>query len=193
MSTIIGRPERIAVEFEILSAQRLADEFGLVSTTKENDLSKWIYGYMCLWAGGLRIGRGDELCAMTVAMAGFPDIIRNKGRRSDPALMRMAARAAFRMIHGALYGQHAQLTYRQLQLMSERFERYCVLHRGFDILDGWDAYLIEDHLIGRLIWRGLDKQIRETRLGPGEFDRVIDEFLTAVEHATGYQRGQPGA
>jgi hypothetical protein len=47
MSTIVGRPERIAAEFEIYSLQRLADEFDLRST-EQNDISTWIYGTMCL-------------------------------------------------------------------------------------------------------------------------------------------------
>jgi hypothetical protein len=190
MSTIVGRPERIAAEFEIYSLQRLADEFDLRST-EQNDISTWIYGTMCLWAGGHRIGRHDELCAMTVAMAGFPSILRNKGKRSNPALMTKSARAVFRIVHRALYGAHENLSYRQLVALTQPFDCLSVLHKGFDVFDGWDAYLIEDGTVGRLIWRGPDRRIREVRIDAGEFDHMLDEFLTALENATGHKRREP--
>jgi hypothetical protein len=128
---------------------------------------------------------------MTVAMAGFPPILRDKGKRSNPALMTKSARAVFRIVHGALYGAHENLSYRQLVALTQPFDCLSVLHKGFDVFDGWDAYLIEDGTVGRLIWRGPDRRIREVRIDAGEFDHMLDEFLTALENATGHKRREP--
>lgn len=135
MGTFVGHPDRIAIEFALDRAE-----------TK--DVGRWLYGRMCLWAGGHRIGRHDETCAMTVAMASFPLIMRNRGNRCDPALMEMPARSAFRTVHDALYGAHPSLSYAQVDALSQAFERFVALDRGFDVFDGWDAYLVEDRLVG---------------------------------------------
>jgi hypothetical protein len=179
MGILIGHRDRIAVEFELNAAD-------------SEEVRKWLFGRMCLWAGGQRIGRYDEGCAMTVAMASFPLILQRKSRRSDATLMRMPAAPAFATIHNALHGD-ADPPEGEDAIEGRFYARFEVLDRGFDVFDGWSAYLIEDRIVGRLIWRAPDQHIHEARLGAGEFDRVLEQFLTALERATGYTRGHTGA
>jgi hypothetical protein len=56
-----------------------------------------------------------------------------------------------------------------------------VLPRGLDVFDGWQAYLIEDRITGRLLWRGPDRIVREACIGSCEFDRVVQAFVAALD------------
>jgi hypothetical protein len=60
------------------------------------------------------------------------------------------------------------------------------------VFDGHHGFLIEDRLVGRRIWRSRrDEIIHATRIGAGEFGRVIDDFLTALERISGQTRWNP--
>jgi Immunity protein 42 len=178
MSTLIGQRERIAVEFELKEV--------------EPELRKWLYGTMSLWAGGHRIsrhGRHDEVCTLTVALTSYPGILRDAGDRSDPRLMAMPAAEAFEVMHEAIYGDEPGSTYQQTVELSRHFGRFEVFPNGFEVFDGHHGFLIEDRLAGRLIWRATaDMVVHEVRMGAGEFDRVIDRFLTELEKTSGQTR-----
>ena len=80
----------------------------------------------------------------------------------------------------------------EIDELSRRYKRFEVFPNGFEVFDGWLGFLVEDRLIGRLIWRAsADKIVRETRIGVGEFDRVIDAFLTELEKVSGQTRWNP--
>lgn len=140
MSTLIGRRERIAVEFDLWPS--------------DPDTRHWLFGTMCLWANGKRIGRHDEQCAMTVALASFPYVLRDAGTRTDAALMAMPAAQAFGTMHGSIYGDDdGTRSDREISDLVERYRRFEVLPSGFDVFDGWVAFLVEDRMVGRLLWR----------------------------------------
>jgi hypothetical protein len=168
VGTLIGRRERVAIEFE------------LTPTPQEH--RKWIFGLMCLWIGGERIGRHDEEVAMTVALTSFRGILDNAGKRNDATLMSMPAAEAFATIYRPLYGdEYLDLSYREISDLSRRFEPFEITTSGFDYFDGWKAFLIENELAGRVLWRSPDGAIHEKPLGAGEFDRVLGGFLNELE------------
>jgi hypothetical protein len=165
---VIGQPDRVAVEFAL-------------DPSLQAEHPSWLFGTMCLWVGGHRIGRHDEICAMTVALSSFPGLLRNRGNRADPALMACSAGDAFEAIYEALYADQTELSYSETSARVCRYRRFEAVPNGFDVFDGWHAFLIEDRLIGRLVWRRPNDSIMEARIGTGEFDRVLDRFLAALE------------
>jgi hypothetical protein len=177
MSTLIGQRERIAVEFDLWPSSP--------------DTQSWLFGTMCLWAAGKRIGRHEEQRAMTVGMAAFPHVLLNAGTRRDDTLMAMPAEQAFATICDALYGDPDGRTDKEIDEISRRYVRFEVLPGGFDVFDGWRAFLVEDRIAARLLWRSAHDVIHEARLGAGEFDRVIDGFLTELERQSGQKRKPP--
>jgi hypothetical protein len=177
MSTLIGQRERFAVEFELWPSNP--------------DTQSWLFGTMCLWAAGKRIGRHDEQCAMTVGMAAFPHILLDAGERRDDTLMAMPAEQAFAAMYEALYGDPDERTNREIDELSRRYARFEILPGGFDVFDGWLAFLVEDRIAARLLWRSPDDTIHEARIGAGEFDRIIDGFLTELERQSGQKRKPP--
>lgn len=159
MSQLVGRPDRVAFEFML--------------TPVSEDHRKWLFGRLCLWAGGRRIGRYDEDCAMTVALATFPEILAHAGRRSDPGLMRRPTDEAFTVLYDAVYGNDESR-------YGSRAQHFLVSSHGFDYFDGWTAFLIEDRLSGRLIWRSPDRLLHEVIVDAGEFDTVLGEFVSTL-------------
>ena len=178
MGTLIGQRDRVAVEFEVHDV--------------EPELRKWIYGTMTLWAAGQPINRHSELASMTVALTAFPGVLNSAGDRSDPRLMALPANRVYDIVHGALYDddEPVELTYHEATQLALHFERFQVSPSGFDVFDGWYICLVEDGLVGRLIWRTPKHTIHETRIGAGEFDRVIDQFLTELEKISGQTRAK---
>jgi hypothetical protein len=177
MGTLIGNRDRIAVEYELHKV--------------EPKYRRWLYGNMTLWAAGQPINRHDELAAMTVALTSFPGILRDAGQRSDPRLMAKPAEEVFDIIYDSIYGDEPERTYHESLQIHLHFQPFEVAPSGFDVFDCWHIYLIEDRVVGRLIWQGPDKVVRETRIGAGEFDRVIDTFLTQLEELSGQTRWKP--
>jgi hypothetical protein len=175
---IIGQPGRVAIEFELRETSE--------------DVRSWLFGKICIWAAGQRIGRHDEECALTVALTTFPFVLADAGRRRDVTLLAMPAAEAFARIHAAIYEEDSpDRSYADTAKLVESFRRFEVLPNGFDAFDGWNGYLIEDRMVGRLVWRGPDGAVQEARIGAGEFDRAIDGFLSALEQASGQKRVVP--
>lgn len=175
MSTLIGHRERFAVEFELREV--------------EPEHRKWLFGTLCVWADGHRIGRHDEECAMTVALTAFPGFLRHGGNRVDSELMAMPAEQIFSTIHAALYEDDKDRSDQEVAELSRKYSRFEALPNGLDVFDGWRGYLVEDRLAARLIWQaGSDKIVHEAHIGAGEYDRVIDRFLTELETISGQTR-----
>ena len=181
MSTLIGQRERIAVEFQLKEV--------------EPESKSWIFGTLSLWVGGHRISRyrrHDEECAMTVALTTFPGHLRHAGNRMDPALMAMPTERLFATLYDAVYECPEDRSDEEIDELSRRYIRFEVFPNGFDAFDGWRGFLVEDRLIGRLIWRAWDdKIVHEARIGAGEYDRVIDQYLTELEKISGQTRWNP--
>jgi hypothetical protein len=106
--------------------------------------------------------------------------------------MACSAADAFEAIYQALYADQPELSYSETSAHVCRYRRFEAVPNGFDVFDGWHAFLIEDRLIGRLVWRGPNDLIMEARVGTGEFDRVLDRFLAALEQISGQRRVNPG-
>jgi hypothetical protein len=181
MGTLIGHRERIAVEFQLEEV--------------EPEYKSWIYGTMSLWAGGHRIsrhGRHDEVCTLTVALTTFPANLCDAGTRIDPEPMAMPAEKVFATLYDAIYECPDDRTDKEIDELSRRYKRFEVFPHGFEAFDGHRGFLVEDRLVGRLIWRAsADEIVREARIGAGEYDRVIDAFLTELEKHPDRRAGIP--
>src|SRR5262245_15173365 len=118
MSTLIGHRERFAVEFQLREV--------------EPEHRKWLFGTLCLWAGGQRIGRHNEECAMTVALTAFPGLLRHGGNRTDAELMAMPAKQIFSTAHAALYEDDENRSDREVAELSKMYSRFQALPKDFD-------------------------------------------------------------
>jgi hypothetical protein len=106
--------------------------------------------------------------------------------------MSMPAADAFAVIHAAIYSDSDDAEpYREASERVRRYQCFEIASNGFDYFDGWHAFLIEDQLVGRAIWRSPDDAIHEARVGSGEFDRVLDGFLSELERISDRTRPQP--
>jgi hypothetical protein len=178
MVTLIGQRGRVAVEFALRPAAP--------------QHRQWLFGRMCLWIGGHRIGRHDEDCALTVALTSLAGIPQHAGNRADADLMAMPATAMYETLYAALYADPANdESHETIAARARRYERFEITTSGFDYFDGWKAFLVEDAPVGRAVWRAPDATIREAHIAAGEFDRVLDGFLRELERVSGQARPQP--
>jgi hypothetical protein len=112
----------------------------------------------------------------------------NRGRRQNTRLLTLPLLDAFREVYSALHVDTGQPE-EEVERAWERYSRLYFVPTGFDVFDGWMGFLVEDQVRARYMWRDPDDSIRETWLQTGEFDNVIDAFLTELEERTGQKRG----
>lgn len=63
----------------------------------------WLYGHICFWAGGERLGDFEDTYTFGVVIAQGKHILSHRGTRYDPDLMSKSAQEVFRILDNALY------------------------------------------------------------------------------------------
>jgi len=100
--------------------------------------------------------------------------------------MAMNAVEAFETIHRALF-EDDERSDQQVMADWDEFSRFLAVPRGLESFDGWKAFLIEDELLGRYIWKGPDHdegEVLEANLVPGEFDDAIEALVAFIDLAS---------
>jgi hypothetical protein len=174
MSIVIGSKEQFAVEYEL-------------TPTSDGDQARWLFGRMCFWVRNHMIGNYAEGCALSVALASLPRLLRNRGNRVDESLLHEPATKAFQRIYSGLYVDSGQSN-EQVQSDKMYFSRFVAVDTGFDVFDGWAAFLIEGSTGARFLWKDPAGTLYDVGLYVGVFDQVLDQFLGDLERRSGQQR-----
>lgn len=165
---IIGKKDRFAIEFE-LDATKLADPA----------LAMWLYGRIRWWCGGEQVGTYEDDTTIGELAATTKHFLSYEGTRQDEHLSQAPPRDVLRTVVDALYDDHGQSD-EQMKADAEHYFRFEVSpHMGE--FDAWRILLVEDDTSARLIWiRQNEVDPHEQQLEPGEFDRVLKEFLAVL-------------
>jgi hypothetical protein len=166
---MIGSRERFAIEYAYVR--------GWVTEGQ-----KWLYGHICFWAGGKRLGDFDDTVTLGVAIAEGNHILSHRGTRCDPELMSKSAQESFRIMDNALY-EDDERTLEEIEADGAKYWRFAV-HALTEAFDRWKVYLVEDELRARLIWRQLhddDCTVHEAILLPGEFDDILEAVVQELQ------------
>ena len=178
MSQLIGTKDVFAIEYEF-------DETAVARN------EHWLHGRMCFWIGGTQVGDFGGTATLAVALALFPDLLADSGKRNDEGLFRLPASAAVDRIFSALSIDSGQSN-AQVSRDEAFYSRFRAVPAGFDIFDNWDVYLIEDQAGGRLLFRKVGGPVGEATLPVGEFDRVVQDFVNALQAETATRRARKG-
>ena len=108
------------------------------------------------------------------------DLLVNRGQRFDETLFGAPAEEVFSKIFSALSIDSGQSD-DEVARDEAFYSRFRVVARGFDIFDNWDGFLIEDHVVGRFLFRRVNSELKEATIPAGEFDRVLDEFVKTLQ------------
>ena len=105
--------------------------------------------------------------------------MRHAGKREDKVLMAAPCSMVIGTIVNALYVDSGQSDERVREDW-ERFGRF-VVSPEVDVFDAWRLLLVEGGGGGRLIWaKKSETEAKECLLKQGEFDSVLEQFLSAL-------------
>ncbi len=163
---VVGEKNRFAIEFEADNPPVLGDN--------------WLYGHFCYWAHNLRIGRFDEKTSLAVALKAFEFLDKRRGKRHSDAMMKLPAIDVLQRVDRALFLDEGQSD-EQVRADAAEYSRF-LADLGTDVFDGWRVLLVENDVVGRLIWRRtLNSSAHECELRAGEFDKVVDACKHELE------------
>jgi hypothetical protein len=166
---IIGCRERFAIEYVYAR--------GWVTKGQT-----WLYGHICFWARGKRLGDFEDTYTFGVVIAQGRYILRYRGTRCDPELMSKSAQESFRIMDNALY-EDDERTLEEIKADGEKYWKFAV-HILTEAFDRWKVYLVEDEYRARLIWGQLhddDYTVDEAGLLPGEFDDILETVVRELQ------------
>jgi hypothetical protein len=169
---IVGNKDRFGIEFE-LDAAKLADE----------KLIDWQFGRIRWWCGGQEVGRYEPDTSLRDVSLEAMRFLTNGGKRRQESLMKATTTEAVQILVEALYNDDGRSD-EEVEAADELYRPFIVKPQ-VDVFDAWDIFLIEGDDRARLIWRRVtDTESRECPLTPGEFDRVLTQFIEALAEHT---------
>jgi hypothetical protein len=160
-----GQTERFAVECEVTLPP-----------------SSFLFGHICLWVGGERLGDFSQLVILTAPAFFFRDLLRFTGQRYDPVFESMSGTEALDFLHRVLYDDE-DATLQESRQLQQRFARYCLCPGGGEAFDGEFVACIEYLNKDRLIWRSHhNAAIGDLFLDHGEIEDVLRSFLKWIDN-----------
>ena len=159
--------------------ERFAVKFDLTPRTGDPDEDSWLFGRMSFVLGGQIIGNAADTVSLRAASAALSELVANRGRRCRSALMEQSAESIFNIAYEALYVDKGQ-TDEQVAMDWDNYSPLLGIAKGFEAFDGWQAFLVEDELVGRYVWRDMRVptfQVQEQAMKRGGMDDVLEDFL----------------
>jgi hypothetical protein len=164
----IGDKSRFAIEYEL-------DETDLPPA----EAARWLYGRICWWARGERIGTYAEHETTGEISGALRFILKEEGTRFNRELFQMPSEDALMLIVKALYLDDGQSD-EQMAEDARKFSRFYV-SPGSDVFDDWRIVLIEGERSAKLLWCRQDYgPVQESILELGEFERVAGDYLKSL-------------
>jgi len=164
------------------------NSFGLEAEIAEVDpeRSDLVFGRLCLWAGGGRIGDFSRHTILSVPADFFADVVKYQNKRTDDELCGYERDAVLSHVHEALYGPPTGDEEQALRLEA-RYRKHCLAPGGGEAFDGALAILIECGSRERLVWRvEQDSSAHEIWLDQGACESVLRAFLNWLKETSGY-------
>ena len=152
------------------------NSFAIEYELDKNYGEEWLFGKLCYWIDGVRVGAYDLGTSMRDALFQMKYILHYCRNRFGASLCELDAKERFYAIDNALYGDIEE-NYIQL----ENPIRYDV-RIPIDIFDQWKIYLVECKNNAMLIFKEIDnEQINSYYLSIGKFDQIIRNFHDQLE------------
>lgn len=154
---------------------RLGDvnRFGAELELDEGADDERMFGRILFWAEAQPIGEW-EVTSLRDVMNQLARIHADRGQRQSARFIDTHPFSALEMIYGAGSERWQRIA------VDEQWARHKVLPRA-EVFGRWNAVLIEDDAVARLIVRREGDDVREHRLEVGDVDRVFALVLTELE------------
>lgn len=163
---LFGHKERFGIEFN------LAEDHG----------GAWLFGKLCYWLRGERVGAWDLGTSLRDVFFNWSRIMCDENNRSNDTLMALDSESLIKTLSLGLFG-HVLDDDDPLyaRVIEEQWARHNV-NPNVDVFDEWYVYLVEDTCEGRCVYQQIGVPIyHECLLKKGEFDQVLNAAVRSLE------------
>ena len=156
MSKIIGKKELFAIQYEITNIE-----------------GNFIYGQICYWIKGQRVGDFEETTILSDAFCFLPHIINDNGNREHEGFYNMEMEKVHYLLGGQAYLDDYDRYERQS--FEEMWARFNIVI-GLDVFCGAFAVLIDGKNNSRMIFSNNNSSVEELYLEKGFVDDIFWAF-----------------
>ncbi len=161
---LFGDASSFAIEYD------LDREFG----------GEWLFGKMCYWIGGSRIGNYDLGTSLRDVLFQIKYIGHCCGDRFGEGLCKIGPEEIFYLIDGALYGEGGEGSSALIKIPDD-LARYDV-RVPVDVFDEWKIYLVDCEQGAMLMYKHEDeKKPSFYSLPKYRFDKIFLDFYGRLE------------
>ena len=164
---ISGSKEQIAIENEL----------------NPNHGGVWLFGKMCFWIDGVRVGNYEEGTSLRDVMHFTTGIVKYCGRRDAGGLCKLCKDAAFEIIEGTIFGDgDSRFDLFVTDELLRQSPGTLQVKPGVDIFDASCVYLLECGEIDRIIFiERVGEPVRAIDLSRGLFGAAVTTFYEWLE------------
>lgn len=141
--SVIGNPSKFAVEYE-LNAEHGDD---------------WMYGKLCYWIGGERVGDYDTGTSLRDALFEIEQILKDSGSRNNHLLYKLTPDIAFYKIDACILGG---------SVPEDSIEEQWANHNitpALDIFNEWKCFIFSDEIQSKVLFsRSPFVEVKELQL-----------------------------
>ncbi|MDD5273235.1 MAG: Imm42 family immunity protein [Methylovulum sp.] len=144
--------------------------------------TRHVFGRMCIWVAGNRLGDITEpSCMLNVTAAMLSRLMGRLSALSDPYLWQRGDREAFDFLNHAIYLDNAK-TIDDIHQDMERYFKFDFLTNGGESFDGTKSFIMmaDEEII--LLFTDNADIFYSAHLPKSEFINVIDQFLSWFKH-----------
>jgi hypothetical protein len=170
-----GSPDDFAIE---CYRQDLPADYGHDVSMVNRD---WVFGRMCVWCGGQRLGDIDDINMLDVTEACFESLAGRIAGLTDPAVDGLDDSAAFDLLDNAIYGEDGR-TDEQVHEDYVRFEKFKFLIDEGEQFDHLKAYLLNTGNGLRVLYRREGETVGSAKVREAGLRHAVDGFLAWVRH-----------
>ena len=146
------------------------------------DGSRSVFGRMCVWAGGHRLGDINEpACMLNVSECRLQSHLRRLYSVDDQSVLRgLSDRDAFDYIDRMLYLDHGKRSDERVSMDWQRWCGFDFLTNGGESFDRTKSFIVGDGESLRILFEDEASGFRSARVPHKVFAHVVQEFLKWV-------------
>ncbi|WP_181179554.1 Imm42 family immunity protein [Methylibium rhizosphaerae] len=143
--------------------------------------NRWVFGRMCIWAGGEQLGNIDEpACMLNVTARHLTGVLKRLPELDEPAFSELSDAVLYDLLDHALYVDDGR-TPVQVASDATRYFKFDFLTNGGESFDRSRSFIASSNGQVRLLFSEPPRGLVASRVDAVAFATAVTEFLAWLE------------